>query len=215
MGGEELVARCRRQLRLLHSSSSSSSLKTSCLKSPKYPHPNHHHPGLRRWHHYSSRIRRRQLSPSTVFDQMSKNNDVENPTTNLNATVTASVADAGNKGNWYNVLLQQISVYGVAAGYCLSASLLSIINKWAVMKFPYPGALTALQYFTSAAGVFIVGQLKFVEHDRLDLMTMWSRGESFPSPAMAHSEDMGFPGHNLCGECALCCDGLSVYFHGL
>ncbi|MED6111685.1 GDP-mannose transporter gonst3 [Stylosanthes scabra] len=114
---------------------------------------------------------------------MSKNNDVENPTTNpnikverdanLNATATATVADVGNKGNWYNVLLQQISVYGVAAGYCLSASLLSIINKWAVMKFPYPGALTALQYFTSAAGVFIVGQLKFVEHDRLDLMTMW------------------------------------------
>ncbi|KAL1368546.1 hypothetical protein HN51_022695 [Arachis hypogaea] len=114
---------------------------------------------------------------------MSKDNDVENPTinpsikvekdANLSATATATVADVDIKGNWYNALLQQISVYGVAAGYCLSASLLSIINKWAIMKFPYPGALTALQYFTSAAGVFIVGRLKFVEHDPLDLLTMW------------------------------------------
>ncbi|KAI3728048.1 hypothetical protein L6452_16676 [Arctium lappa] len=41
------------------------------------------------------------------------------------------------------------------------------------MKFPYPGALTALQYFTSAAGVLLFGSLKLLEHDRLDLMTMW------------------------------------------
>ncbi|KAI3911309.1 hypothetical protein MKW98_010196 [Papaver atlanticum] len=73
----------------------------------------------------------------------------------------------------YERLLQQASIYGIAAGYCLSASLLSIINKWAVMKFPYPGALTALRYFTSAAGVLLFGQLKFLEHDRLDLWTMW------------------------------------------
>ncbi|KAE8022358.1 hypothetical protein FH972_008162 [Carpinus fangiana] len=59
------------------------------------------------------------------------------------------------------------------AGYCLSASLLSIINKWAVMKFPYPGALTALQYFTSTAGVLICGWLNFIERDKLDLLTMW------------------------------------------
>ncbi|KAL8170735.1 hypothetical protein V2J09_022539 [Rumex salicifolius] len=69
--------------------------------------------------------------------------------------------------------LRLASVYGVAAGYCLSASLLSIINKWAVMKFPYPGALTALQYFTSAAGVAVCGQLGLVEHDPLNLLTMW------------------------------------------
>jgi solute carrier family 35 protein len=75
--------------------------------------------------------------------------------------------------NWYSFLLQQASVYGIAAGYCISASLLSIINKWAVMKFPYPGALTALQYFTSAVGVFICGWLNFIERDTLDLLTMW------------------------------------------
>ncbi|CAH2036709.1 unnamed protein product [Thlaspi arvense] len=50
---------------------------------------------------------------------------------------------------WFSGLLQQASVYGVATGYCISASLLSIINKWAIMNFPYPGALTALQYLTT------------------------------------------------------------------
>ncbi|WJX43069.1 GDP-mannose transporter gonst3 [Trifolium repens] len=77
-----------------------------------------------------------------------------------------------NDGNWYNSIVHQISVYGVAAGYCLSASLLSVINKWAVMKFPYPGTLTALQYFTSAAGVLLCGWLKVVEHGKLHLITM-------------------------------------------
>ncbi|XP_050219354.1 GDP-mannose transporter GONST3-like [Mercurialis annua] len=74
---------------------------------------------------------------------------------------------------WYTGLLHLSSIYGIAAGYCISASLLSIINKWAVMKFPYPGALTALQYFTSAAGVLLCGCFKILEHDRLDLLTMW------------------------------------------
>ncbi|XP_010534178.1 PREDICTED: GDP-mannose transporter GONST3-like [Tarenaya hassleriana] len=74
---------------------------------------------------------------------------------------------------WYSGLLHHASIYGVAAGYCISASLLSIINKWAVMKFPYPGALTALQYFTSAAGVFLCGQTNLIEHDSLNLSTMW------------------------------------------
>ncbi|CAN6484913.1 unnamed protein product [Victoria cruziana] len=73
----------------------------------------------------------------------------------------------------FKSFLDRVSVYGIAAGYCLSASLLSIINKWAVMKFPYPGALTALQYFTSALGVLVCGWLKVVEHDPLNLQTMW------------------------------------------
>ncbi|KAK8971433.1 GDP-mannose transporter GONST3 [Platanthera guangdongensis] len=70
-------------------------------------------------------------------------------------------------------LAHQVSVYGVAAGYCISASLLSIINKWAITKFPYPGALTALQYLTSALGVLLCGRLKILDHDGLDLLTMW------------------------------------------
>ncbi|CAL5210877.1 unnamed protein product [Lathyrus oleraceus] len=108
---------------------------------------------------------------------MSKDN---NPTSNnlnfqkgVNVNVNVMNENDGVVGNWYSSIVHQVSIYGVAAGYCLSASLLSIINKWAVMKFPYPGALTALQYFTSAAGVFLCGWLKLVEHDKLDLMTMW------------------------------------------
>ncbi|GAA0141742.1 secondary carrier transporter [Lithospermum erythrorhizon] len=101
-------------------------------------------------------------------------NDVEDPKNG--DSIEGSNALSGSieaPSGWYGRLLQQASVYGVAIGYCLSASLLSIINKWAVMKFPYPGALTALQYFTSAAGVFVCGWLKLVEHDKLDLLTMW------------------------------------------
>ncbi|XP_059666941.1 GDP-mannose transporter GONST3-like [Cornus florida] len=99
--------------------------------------------------------------------------DVENPKDG-EAQIGSDVSSSSeSQVTWYSGLLHQASVYGIAAGYCLSASLLSIINKWAVMKFPYPGALTALQYFTSAAGVFICGWLKLIEHDRLDLLTMW------------------------------------------
>uniref|UniRef100_A0A0D9VR85 Sugar phosphate transporter domain-containing protein n=1 Tax=Leersia perrieri TaxID=77586 RepID=A0A0D9VR85_9ORYZ len=86
---------------------------------------------------------------------------------------SSAVQKTGAWSSTLSILLQQASVYGVAAGYCLSASLLSIINKWAVMKFPYPGALTALQYFTSVAGVLLCGQLKLIEHDGLNLKTMW------------------------------------------
>ncbi|KAF5178112.1 Gdp-mannose transporter gonst3 [Thalictrum thalictroides] len=81
--------------------------------------------------------------------------------------------DSNKIQTWYDTLLQQFSIYGIAVGFCLSGSLLSIINKWAVMNFPYPGALTALQYFTSASGVLLCGMLKLLEHQSLDLLTMW------------------------------------------
>lgn len=97
---------------------------------------------------------------------MSTEKDAENPKAEVAQVDTGA-------SSWYSVLLHQASIYGVAAGYCISASLLSIINKWAIMKFPYPGALTALQYLTSAAGVFVFGRLKLLEHDPLDLVTMW------------------------------------------
>ncbi|KAF5179943.1 Gdp-mannose transporter gonst3 [Thalictrum thalictroides] len=101
-------------------------------------------------------------------------NDSENPKgSEVKETPITPLPSKEIQTTWYDALLQQVSVYGIAAGYCLSASLLSIINKWAVMKFPYPGALTALQYFTSAAGVLLCGKLKVLEHDSLDLLTMW------------------------------------------
>ncbi|XP_043703425.1 GDP-mannose transporter GONST3-like isoform X1 [Telopea speciosissima] len=101
-------------------------------------------------------------------------NDAENPKGNETQKSTDSNNPSAEiPAKWYDIIFQQASVYGIAAGYCISASLLSIINKWAVMKFPYPGALTALQYFTSTSGVLLCGWLKLVEHDSLDLMTMW------------------------------------------
>ncbi|XP_078441371.1 golgi nucleotide sugar transporter 3 [Wolffia australiana] len=94
----------------------------------------------------------------------------------MDGSNTQGVEFAQSQRPWERALAslgQRASVYGVAAGYCISGSLLSIINKWAVMKFPYPGALTALQYFTSASGVLVCGWLGVVDHDRLDLRTMW------------------------------------------
>ncbi|KAL3650426.1 GDP-mannose transporter gonst3 [Castilleja foliolosa] len=99
-------------------------------------------------------------------------NDAENPK-DPNPSPDPQSSPSGLLSSLYNTLLKQASVYGIAAGYCISASLLSIINKWAVMRFPYPGALTALQYFTSFIGVVICGRLRLVEHDKLDLLTMW------------------------------------------
>ncbi|KAL6503832.1 GDP-mannose transporter gonst3 [Orobanche gracilis] len=99
-------------------------------------------------------------------------NDVGSPK-NGNTPSNSQSSSSEPLSSWYNILLKRASVYGIAAGYCISASLLSIINKWAVMKFPYPGALTALQYFSSFMGVVICGWLHLIEHDRLDLLTMW------------------------------------------
>ncbi|KAG1341949.1 GDP-mannose transporter GONST3 [Cocos nucifera] len=95
---------------------------------------------------------------------------------NSSSRTDEASSESKNEVTWNHKLVnlaQQASVYGVAAGYCISASLLSIINKWAVIKFPYPGALTALQYFTSAFGVLICGWLNLVDHDPLDIKTMW------------------------------------------
>jgi drug/metabolite transporter (DMT)-like permease len=68
---------------------------------------------------------------------------------------------------------KDLSVFGIAIGYCLSAALLSIINKWAIMEFPFPGALTALQYATSAGAVYLLGRFNVLQHDELNLKTMW------------------------------------------
>lgn len=91
----------------------------------------------------------------------------------ISTSIEAKSVSEPTQETWYSAFLRHASVYGVAAGYCLSASLLSIINKWAIMKFPYPGALTAMQYFTSAAGVLLCAQMKLIEHDSLNLLTMW------------------------------------------
>ncbi|RVW78967.1 GDP-mannose transporter GONST3 [Vitis vinifera] len=101
-------------------------------------------------------------------------NDEENPKAveprKASETLSSSTQ---NPATCCKALLRRASSYGVALGYCISASLLSIINKWAVMRFPYPGALTALQYFTSVAGVLIGGWLKLIDHGGLHGHTLW------------------------------------------
>ncbi|EXB52074.1 hypothetical protein L484_024624 [Morus notabilis] len=89
------------------------------------------------------------FSFSTLLLQMSNENDEENQ--KLGEAKINPKSSVEIIANWYNALLQQASVYGIASGYFISASLLSIIKKWAVMKFPY----------------------LFIEHGQLDLLTMW------------------------------------------
>lgn len=66
---------------------------------------------------------------------------------------------------------QYYTTSSLVIGYALCSSLLSIINKYAVTKFGYPGLLTALQYLTSASGVWILGKLGLLSHDPFNLET--------------------------------------------
>ncbi|XP_072967969.1 GDP-fucose transporter 1-like [Typha angustifolia] len=60
---------------------------------------------------------------------------------------------------------QYYATSSLVVGYALCSSLLAIINKYAITKFSYPGLLTALQYLTSALGVWFLGKLGFLYHD--------------------------------------------------
>ncbi|XP_072993668.1 GDP-fucose transporter 1-like [Typha latifolia] len=60
---------------------------------------------------------------------------------------------------------QYYATSSLVVGYALCSSLLAIINKYAITKFNYPGLLTALQYLTSAFGVWLLGKLGFLYHD--------------------------------------------------
>lgn len=60
---------------------------------------------------------------------------------------------------------KQLATSSLVLGYALCSSLLAVINKLAITKFNYPGLLTALQYLTSALGVWVLGKLGFLHHD--------------------------------------------------
>lgn len=66
---------------------------------------------------------------------------------------------------------QYYATSSLVLGYALCSSLLAVINKIAITKFNYPGLLTALQYLTSATGVWILGRLGFLYHDPFTLET--------------------------------------------
>ncbi|KAK4753946.1 hypothetical protein SAY87_002050 [Trapa incisa] len=65
----------------------------------------------------------------------------------------------------------QFTTSGLVVGYALSSSLLAVINKYAITLFNYPGLLTALQYLTSALGVWVLGKLGFLHHDAFTIET--------------------------------------------
>ncbi|CAK9135598.1 unnamed protein product [Ilex paraguariensis] len=60
---------------------------------------------------------------------------------------------------------QHYATSSLVVGYALCSSLLAVINKFAITKFNYPGLLTALQYLTSALGVWVLGKLGCLHHD--------------------------------------------------
>lgn len=60
---------------------------------------------------------------------------------------------------------QAYATSSLVVGYALCSSLLAVINKFAITRFNYPGLLTALQYLTSALGVWVLGKLGFLHHD--------------------------------------------------
>ncbi|OVA03155.1 UAA transporter [Macleaya cordata] len=60
---------------------------------------------------------------------------------------------------------QYYATSSLVIGYALCSSLLAVINKYAITKFNFPGLLTALQYLTSALGVWVLGKLGFLYHD--------------------------------------------------
>ncbi|KAJ8750434.1 hypothetical protein K2173_015573 [Erythroxylum novogranatense] len=60
---------------------------------------------------------------------------------------------------------KQLATSSLVVGYALCSSLLAVINKYAITKFSYPALLTALQYLTSALGVWVLGKLGFLYHD--------------------------------------------------
>lgn len=64
---------------------------------------------------------------------------------------------------------QYYATSSLVIGYALCSSLLAVINKFAITKFNYPGLLTALQYLTSALGVWILGKLGFLHHDKFTI----------------------------------------------
>ncbi|GAB4828329.1 GDP-fucose transporter 1 [Ancistrocladus abbreviatus] len=60
---------------------------------------------------------------------------------------------------------QSYATSSLVVGYALCSSLLAVINKYAITKFNYPGLLTALQYLTSALGVWVLGKIGFLHYD--------------------------------------------------
>ncbi|KAK6119026.1 hypothetical protein DH2020_047233 [Rehmannia glutinosa] len=66
---------------------------------------------------------------------------------------------------------QYYATSSLVIGYALCSSLLAVINKFAITNFNYPGLLTALQYLTSAVGVWVLGKFGLLHHDPFTVET--------------------------------------------
>ncbi|XP_043696104.1 GDP-fucose transporter 1-like [Telopea speciosissima] len=71
----------------------------------------------------------------------------------------------------FDVSKQYYTTSSLVIGYALCSSLLAVINKYAITEFNFPGLLTALQYLTSALGVWVLGKIGFLYHDPFTLDT--------------------------------------------
>lgn len=60
------------------------------------------------------------------------------------------------------------NVYFIGMGYAISSSLLVVMNKFALVKWPYPSTLTFLQMTVSWVAARMLGALGIVELDTLD-----------------------------------------------
>ena len=81
-----------------------------------------------------------------------------------------------NNGSYNN---SNKKIATLCVGYCFSSAFLAIVNKWALMLFPFPSILTFLQYSSSAIAVTILGHFGVLERVRLD----WQKARQF-TPAV-------------------------------
>lgn len=59
-------------------------------------------------------------------------------------------------------------------GYSTCSALLVVINKWALVHFPFGATLTALQFGTAAITVRLLGAFGVVELDALEFSKVWA-----------------------------------------
>lgn len=97
-----------------------------------------------------------------LFCRVGRKKREAEPTTLRFYTMASVRFDASN---------QYYTTTSLVLGYALCSSLLAVINKFAITKFNYPGLLTALQYLTSALGVWVLGKLGFLHHDPFTVET--------------------------------------------
>eukprot|EP01060_Flectonema_neradi_P038197 TRINITY_DN7956_c0_g1_i1.p1 TRINITY_DN7956_c0_g1~~TRINITY_DN7956_c0_g1_i1.p1 ORF type:complete len:365 (+),score=46.79 TRINITY_DN7956_c0_g1_i1:47-1096(+) len=72
-----------------------------------------------------------------------------------------------------SVLKEYSYVIFLMTGYSISAGLLVVINKWALIHYPYGANLTALQFSFSALFAWILGVCGIAEVDNLQQGKVW------------------------------------------